>query len=90
MQNNELINEFIREINSFDREEDYNNAIKCLNELTELLKKAERKNLEVNLYEYLPTIGYNIDDVFSIVELNNGHIVLKENLTDLLDKFKNK
>lgn len=89
MKNKELINEFIREINSFDREEDYNNAIKCLNELTEMLKKAERKKSEINLYEYLSKIGYNIDDVFKIIELNNGHIVLKENLTELLEKFKN-
>lgn len=81
MKNNELINEFIREINSLNTEEDYNNSIKCLNELTEIFKKSE-----INLYEYLPTIGYDIDDIFELIELNNGHIALKENLTELLEK----
>lgn len=85
----EEIKELLNDIYDSAKEEDYKNSIKQLKELTDMLRKAELKNKDINLYDHLHKLGYDIDDVIKIVTLNNGHLIRKEKITDLLEKFKN-
>lgn len=70
-------------------EDDLSYSNRQLNELKEILKEVELNSEEINLYEYLPKLGYNVDEIIQIIILNNRHLVDKEDITDLLNKFNN-
>jgi hypothetical protein len=85
----EEIKQFLNDIYDSAKEEDYKHSIKQLKELTEMLRKAELKNKDINLYDHLHKLGYGVDDVIKIVTLNNSHLIPKEKITDLLERFNN-
>lgn len=67
----------------------YQDSVKHLNDLTEMLKQTEGKDKQqINLYHYLHKLGYDVDSVIDIIWFNNSHLIIKENLTELLEKFK--